>query len=143
MLPNSFSTVISSLLKICNRIRKKYPKRISLLQKKKASSKKTYRNYKKEDMEEPFYLVNEKRMSIRAAAAEIKVPSIIAYNWHKKGLESLELDEDIEKGGVRGAVKVGRPAILNDIHKGYLINLVDEKPSIVLDNMIKSLTTQC
>ena len=88
-------------------------------------------------------MVNEKRMSIRAAAAEIKVPSTTAYNWHKKGLESLELDEDTEKGGVRGAVKVGRPAILNDIHKGYLINLVDEKPSIVLDKTIKSLTTQC
>ncbi|KAG1020554.1 hypothetical protein G6F43_014309 [Rhizopus delemar] len=79
-------------------------------------------------------------MSIRAAAAEIKVPSSTAYNWHKKGLESLELDEDIEKGGARGAVKVGRPALLNDIHKDYLISLVDEKPSIVLDEMMGSLT---
>ncbi|KAG1324259.1 hypothetical protein G6F62_009199 [Rhizopus arrhizus] len=72
---------------------------LSSSEKKKASNKKTYRNYKKEDMEELFYLVNEKRMSIRAAAAEIKVPSTTAYNWHKKGLESLELDEDTEKGG--------------------------------------------
>ncbi|KAG0938412.1 hypothetical protein G6F57_006859 [Rhizopus arrhizus] len=38
----------------------------------------------------------------------------------QEGLESLELDEDIEKGGARGVVKVGRPAILNDIHKNYL-----------------------
>ncbi|KAG1488698.1 hypothetical protein G6F46_012114 [Rhizopus delemar] len=107
---------------------------------KKANSKKTYRKYKKEDMEEFFYLVNEKRMSIRGAAAEIKVPSSTAYNWHKKGLESLELDEDIEKGGARSAVKMGRPALLNDIHKDYLISLVDEKPSIVLDEMMGSLT---
>ncbi|KAG1152122.1 hypothetical protein G6F37_000664 [Rhizopus arrhizus] len=110
--------------------------------KKKASSKKTYRKYKKEDMEEFFYLVNEKRMSIRGAAAEIKIPSSTAYNCHKKGLKSLELDEDIEKGGAKGAVKVGRPVILNDIHKDYLISLVDEKPSTVLDEMMKSLTTQ-
>jgi transposase len=93
-------------------------------------------------MEEFFYLVNEKRMSIRGAAAEIKVSSSTACNWHKKGLESLELDEDIEKGGARGAVKMGRPAILNDIHKDYLTSLVDEKSSIVLDEMMKSLTTQ-
>ncbi|KAG1139787.1 hypothetical protein G6F37_009497 [Rhizopus arrhizus] len=80
-------------------------------------------------------------MSIRgAAAAEIKVPSSTAYNWHKKGLKSLELDEDIEKGGARGAVKVGRPAVLNDIHKNYLTNLVGVKSSIVLDEMMKSLT---
>ena len=38
----------------------------------------------------------------------------------------MELDEDIEKGGARGVVKVGRPAILNDIHKNYLVSLVDE-----------------
>jgi transposase len=105
------------------------------------SSKKTYRKYKKKDMEGFFYLVNEKRMSIRgAAAAEIKVSSSTAYNWHKKGLKSLELDEDIEKGGARGAVKVGRPAVLNDIHKNYLTSLVGEKSSIVLDEMMKSLT---
>ncbi|KAG0778983.1 hypothetical protein G6F22_010903 [Rhizopus arrhizus] len=80
-------------------------------------------------------------MSIRGAAAEVKVPSSTAYNWHKKGLENLELDEDIEKDEARDAVKMGRLAILNDIHKNYLISLVDEKSSIVLDEMMKSLTT--
>ena len=93
-------------------------------------------------MEKFYYLVNEKRMSIRGAAAEIKVPSSTAYNWHKKGLESLELDENIEKSGASGAVKMGRPALLNDIHKDYLISLVNVKPSIVLDEMMGSLTTE-
>ncbi|KAG0783371.1 hypothetical protein G6F57_002187 [Rhizopus arrhizus] len=99
---------------------------------------------KKEVPEEDLSSEKKKseQMSIRgaAAAAEIKVSSSTAYNWHKKGLKSLELDEDIEKGGARGAVKVRRPAVLNDIHKNYLTSLVGEKSSIVLDEMIKSLT---
>ncbi|KAG1053175.1 hypothetical protein G6F43_004726 [Rhizopus delemar] len=42
----------------------------------------------------------------------------------------------------KGAVKMGRPALLNDIHKDYLISLVNVKPSIVLDGMMGSLTTE-
>jgi transposase-like protein len=71
--------------------------------KKKASSKKTYRKYKKEDMEKFFYLVNEKRMSIRGAAADIKVPSSTAYNWHKKDRKawsSMRILRRVEPGGL-------------------------------------------
>ncbi|KAG1472540.1 hypothetical protein G6F56_001477 [Rhizopus delemar] len=106
------------------------------------NGKTTYRKYKEEDIEKFFFLVNEKGMSIRGAAAVIKVPSSTAYNWHKKGLKCLENDEDIGKSESRATVKSGKPATFNDTHKEYLVSLIDEKPSIALDEMMEDLTSQ-
>ncbi|EIE86055.1 hypothetical protein RO3G_10766 [Rhizopus delemar RA 99-880] len=55
-----------------------------------ASTLTTHRKYKKEDMEYFFYLVNEKGMSIRAAAKKMNIPQSTAWNWHKKGEEALD-----------------------------------------------------
>lgn len=103
--------------------------------------KRTYRKYKKEDMDK-FFLITEKGMSIRGAAETIKIPKSIAFNRYKKGIESLEADKDIQIGESNGSKKVGRPAILTDIHKDYLVNFVDENPSIVLDDMMTAVTSQ-
>ncbi|KAI8637356.1 hypothetical protein BD408DRAFT_353855, partial [Parasitella parasitica] len=51
------------------------------------SSPGTYRNYKKEDMDFFFFLINEKGMSIRGAATKLKIPHNTCYNWYKKSLE--------------------------------------------------------
>jgi transposase len=81
-------------------------------------------------------------MSIRGAAAAINVPKSTAYNWYKKGRESMENDEDIVMGTAKDANAVGRPEILNDNHKDYLVSLADEQPSIVLDEMMEGLVGQ-
>ncbi|KAG1051388.1 hypothetical protein G6F43_006405 [Rhizopus delemar] len=49
-----------------------------------ASTLRTHRKYKKEDMEHFFFLVNEKGMSVRGAAKHLKIPSSTAFNWQKK-----------------------------------------------------------
>ncbi len=65
-------------------IRKKCPKRSPFLQEKKSEQQKDEQKVQKRGYGEVFLLVNEKRMSIRGAAADIKVPSSTGYNWHKK-----------------------------------------------------------
>jgi hypothetical protein len=36
----------------------------------------------------------------------------------------------------------GRPAIMDDRHKTHLVNLIDEEPALVLDQMMDSLTAE-
>ncbi|CAO3678949.1 unnamed protein product [Rhizopus stolonifer] len=106
------------------------------------ATRKTCRKYKKEDMDKFFQLVEEKKMSIRSAAAEIKVPKSTAYDWYKEERESLGNDENIVMGEAKSGAKKGRSAILNDTHKEYLVSLIDEQSSLVLDEIVNGLVSQ-
>jgi transposase len=105
-----------------------------------SDGKKSYRSYKPDVKNYFFYLVYEKNKSIRSAAAELKVPQITAKGWIKKakqaGYESLE---ETKAGSGR---PVSRPPVLTEDHREFLTNLVGEKPSLVLEEMVESLTSQ-
>ncbi|RCH77619.1 hypothetical protein CU098_002744, partial [Rhizopus stolonifer] len=102
----------------------------------------TYGKYKKKDTDSFFLLVEDKKMSIRSAAAEIKIPKSTAYNWYKKGRESLDNDEDIVMDAAKCGAKMGSPVILNDTRKEYILSLIDEQPSLVLEGMMGGLISQ-
>lgn len=82
----------------------------------------------------------EKNKSIRSAAAELKVPQSTAQSWIKKAKQAG--DETLEERKAGSGRPVGRPPVLTEDHKEFLINLVDEKPSLVLEEMVESLTSQ-
>lgn len=77
-------------------------------------------------------------MSLRAAAAELKIPKSTAYDWKKKYEEGSDVFSRKEGSGR----PKGRPAILNEEHQKYLVEMIDENPSLVLDQMMDSLTSQ-
>ncbi|KAI8384163.1 hypothetical protein BD560DRAFT_312782, partial [Blakeslea trispora] len=88
--------------------------------------------YKKEDMGKFYFLVYEKNMSILGAAKELRIPSSTAQTCYTRGRKDLYL----RKPGS------GRPLTLNSEQKGYLVNLKEEKPGIVLDEMMEGLKSQ-
>ncbi|KAG1468016.1 hypothetical protein G6F56_004082 [Rhizopus delemar] len=77
-------------------------------------------------------------MSLCAAAAELKIPKSTAYDWKKKYEEGSDIFSRKEGSGR----PKGRPAILNEEHQKYLVEMIDENPSLVLDQTMDSLTSQ-
>ncbi|KAG1415261.1 hypothetical protein G6F58_006563 [Rhizopus delemar] len=103
--------------------------------------KKTYRTYKSVDMDRFYFLVNEKGLSVHGAAKQLKMPPSTADYWHKKSLKNR--DELVCKRNEGSGRPVGRPPVLKDVHRDYLINLVDEDDTgMTLDQMMDSLTNQ-
>lgn len=100
----------------------------------------TYRSYKDEDKEALFFLIYEKGCSVRSAASKLNIPPTTARNWLKKEEENNNVEVTGRKPG--SGRPAGRPTVFNDEHKGYLTELIDNKPDIVLDEMMESLTTQ-
>ncbi|KAG1444924.1 hypothetical protein G6F56_010105 [Rhizopus delemar] len=77
-------------------------------------------------------------MSLHAAAAELKIPKSTTYDWKKKYEEGSDVF-----GRKEGSSRPrGRPAILNEEHQKYLVEMIDENPSLVLDQMMDNLTSQ-
>lgn len=106
------------------------------------NNNRTYRKYKKEDMDKFHFLVLEQNRSIRSAAKELNMPSGTAQTWHKKGLESIEKDEEPGMRKPGSGRPVGRPLKLSTDQKEYLVELVDQRPGIVLDQMMDELTSR-
>lgn len=102
----------------------------------------TNRSYRKDDMEKLFQLVFEKGMSVRGAAKELNIPPSTAQTWYTKGTKSLETGEDVQLRKPGSGRPVGRPLKLNAEHKEYITNAIDEKPGIVLEEMMEGLTSQ-
>ncbi|KAI8877485.1 hypothetical protein K501DRAFT_41512 [Backusella circina FSU 941] len=105
-------------------------------------TERTYRKYKKEDMEKFYFLVFEKNMSIRGAAKELKIPPGTAQTWYTKGQKSIESGEDLYLRKPGSGRLVGRPLTINSEQKECLVKLIDQKPGIVLDEMMGGLTSQ-
>ncbi|KAG1255894.1 hypothetical protein G6F68_010039 [Rhizopus microsporus] len=101
--------------------------------------KKTYRRYKPEDKEQFFFLIYEKNMDIREAARALKMPETTAQSWYKKESENPEEEIGRKKGSGR---PVGRPSALREEHEQFLKELIDDKPSLVLEEMMDSLTSK-
>ncbi|OAD75130.1 Homeodomain-like DNA binding domain-containing transcription factor [Phycomyces blakesleeanus NRRL 1555(-)] len=93
-------------------------------------------------MKKFYFLVFEKNMSIRGAAKELKIPPCTAQTWYTKDQKSIESGEDLYLRKPGNERPVGRPLTINSEQKKYLINLIDQKPGIVLDEMMDGLTSQ-
>ncbi|CEP10365.1 hypothetical protein [Parasitella parasitica] len=77
-------------------------------------------------------------MSVRAAALQLQINPSTAQNWAKKDREDPQ-DIIARK---KGSGRPGRPSKFNEEHQRFLVNLIDENASIVLDEMMDSLTAQ-
>ena len=77
-------------------------------------------------------------MSLHKAAAELKIPPSTAQGWKKK----FEDGDDVFTRKEESGRPRGRPAILNEEHQYHLIELIDKNRSLVLDQMMESLTSQ-
>jgi transposase len=98
------------------------------------------KHYKDAEKENLFELVYLKGMSVRSAALKLNIKPCTANNWTNDF--EKEPKDFIERKSGNGR-HVGRPPILNDEHKEFLIDMVDENTSpLTLDDMMKSLTTQ-
>ncbi|KAI9249612.1 hypothetical protein EDC94DRAFT_663947 [Helicostylum pulchrum] len=62
---------------------------------------------KKSKIEQKGVVEKEKQLSVRAACKMVKIPPSTGQNWYKKGLESLEKEEDLPH--VKEKNEAGRP----------------------------------
>ncbi|KAG1436354.1 hypothetical protein G6F56_013593 [Rhizopus delemar] len=67
------------------------------------------------------------------------MPETTAQSWYKK--ESQNPEEAIERKKGSGR-PVGRPPTLREEHEQFLKELIDDKPSLVLEEMMDSLTSK-
>ncbi|KAG1136225.1 hypothetical protein G6F37_010262 [Rhizopus arrhizus] len=99
--------------------------------------KSSYKHYKDVEKEQLFFLVEEKGMSVRAAAQKlINVRS--AQGWVSKN--NKDPPEYIQRSSDSGK-PVGRPPVLTDEHNNYMIQWADENTdSVVLEDVLDALT---
>lgn len=85
-----------------------------------------------------FFLVYEKGMTARAAALQLHINPRTTQSWVTKDQDPQ--DEIQRRSG--SDRPPGRPEKLGAEHEKFLVDLVDENPSLVLDQMLKQLTDQ-
>ncbi|GAN06739.1 conserved hypothetical protein [Mucor ambiguus] len=95
------------------------------------------KHYKDLEKEQLFTLIYEKGMSARAAVIKLHINPRTAQRWFKNDQENPQTCIARKEGSGRPA---GRPALLDDSHKKFIVDLVDDQPSLVLDQMMESLT---
>ncbi|KAG0758624.1 hypothetical protein G6F18_010809 [Rhizopus arrhizus] len=78
-------------------------------------------------------------MSVRAAALQLQIKPRTAQYWVQK--DQKEPADQIVRN-VGGGRPPGRPPKLVEEHQKFLVDLIDEKPSLVLDEIMASLTDQ-
>jgi transposase len=105
----------------------------------KKSGRVSNKHYKDMEKEQLFYLVYEKGMPVRAAALQPQIKPRAAQYWVQKDQQDPqdEIQRKIGSGRPRG-----KSAILGEEHKQFLVDMIDKNPSLVLDQMMASLTNQ-
>jgi transposase len=85
-----------------------------------------------------FYLVEGKGMSVRAAALKLDINVCTAQGWVSKHYEDPQ--EYIQKS-FNSIRPLGRPPVLTNEHKDYMIHQADENTdSVMLEGMLDVLT---
>jgi transposase len=98
---------------------------------------KTYQHYKDTEKEQLLDLVINRGMSARAAAMKLNIKPRIAQIWVKNDQEDPQPYFERKEGSGR---PVGRPPKLGGEHEKFLVDLVDDQPSLVLDQIMDNLT---
>ncbi|KAG1459641.1 hypothetical protein G6F46_004097 [Rhizopus delemar] len=81
----------------------------------------------------------DKGMSVRAVALQLQIKLRTAQYWVQKDQKESTYQIVRNVGGDRSP---GRPPKLVEEHQKFLVDLIDEKPSLVLDEMMANLTDQ-
>ncbi|CEP13931.1 hypothetical protein [Parasitella parasitica] len=102
-------------------------------------NRKSYRCCKEDEKEGLFFQVYEKGLSVRAAALQLQIKPHTVQYWVQQ--DQNEPKDQIVKN-VGGGRPPGRPPKLVEEHPQFLIDLIDKKPSLVLDEIMASLTEQ-
>lgn len=97
----------------------------------------TYKSYKDSEKEQLFALVYERGMSVRQAALKLQITPRTAQRWVADDRQNPQTYIGRKEGSGR---PVGRPALMDERHKTHLVDLIDEEPSLVLEQMMDSLT---
>ncbi|KAG1053337.1 hypothetical protein G6F43_004579 [Rhizopus delemar] len=90
-----------------------------------------------EDSAVPNCKSSIKGMSVRAVALQLQIKLRTAQYWVQK--DQKESTDQIVRN-VDGGRPPGRPPKLVEEHQKFLVDLIDEKPSLVLDEMMANLT---
>lgn len=96
-----------------------------------------YRCYKDAEKEKLFELVYLKGYTVHAVALKLHIVPRTANNWVNTFVKEPKDYFERKSGSGR---PVGRPPILDDSHKDFLTNMIDENTdSLTLDIMMESL----
>lgn len=93
-----------------------------------------YKRHAFVDKEKLFFYIYEKGMTVRGAAKELNIASSTAQNWVSS--EAKKPKDIVEK-----KINKEKSLILEDKHKDFLLELIDEKPSLVISEIIDEMTT--
>ncbi|KAI9322793.1 hypothetical protein BX666DRAFT_1898543 [Dichotomocladium elegans] len=96
-----------------------------------------YRRYNDDEKEKLFFLVYEKGMSVRSAALQLQIKPRTAQYWVRQDLKN---PTDQIMRNVASGLPRERPPKLVEEHQAFLVGLIDEKPSLVLWEIMSSLT---
>ncbi|GAA5798206.1 hypothetical protein HPULCUR_003606 [Helicostylum pulchrum] len=99
----------------------------------------TYQHYNDIEKEQLLDLVINRGMSARAAAMKLNIKPRIAQIWVKKDKDDPQPYFEKKEGSGR---PVGRPPKLGEEREKFLVDLVDDQPSLVLDQIMDNLTNQ-
>ncbi|KAI9358966.1 hypothetical protein BD770DRAFT_296139, partial [Pilaira anomala] len=92
-----------------------------------------YKRHAFVDKEKLFFYIYEKGMTVRGAAKELNIASSTAQNWVSS--EAKKPKDIAEK-----KINKEKNLILEDKHKNFLLELIDEKPSLVMSEIIDEMT---
>ncbi|KAG1150494.1 hypothetical protein G6F37_001356 [Rhizopus arrhizus] len=98
----------------------------------------TYRKYSDEDKEYFFELVYEKGLRVSQAAMKLGIPTWIAQGWYDK--DQKDPQDIIQRKTAQNSVR--RPPSLGEEHRIFLVDHIDKKPSLTLDEIMDGLSAQ-
>ncbi|KAI9307181.1 hypothetical protein BJ944DRAFT_238084 [Cunninghamella echinulata] len=93
--------------------------------------------YTNRDKEDFYFLIYEILLIVSEAADELKIPESKAQRCLKKNQENLQ---DIAQRKESEKRHLGRPLIFNEEHKNFIIDSIDEYPSLIINQMMDGLT---
>jgi transposase len=98
----------------------------------------TYRKYSDEDKEYFFELVYEKGLRVSQAARKLGMPTRIAQGWYDK--DQKDPQDIIQRKTAQNSV--GRPPSLGEEHRIFLVDYIDKKSSLTLDEIMDDLSAR-
>ncbi|KAG0841955.1 hypothetical protein G6F17_009019 [Rhizopus arrhizus] len=97
-----------------------------------------YRKYSDEDKEYFFELVYEKGLKVAQAARKLGMPTRTAQVWYDR--DQKDPQDIIQRKTAKNPV--GRPPSLGEEHRVFLVDYIDKKPSLTLDEIMDGLSAQ-
>jgi len=100
--------------------------------------RRAYRKYSDEDKEYFFELVYEKGLKVAEAARKLGMPTRTAQGWYDR--DQKDPQDIIQRKAAKNPV--GRPPSLGEEHRVFLVDYIDKKPSLTLDEIMDGLSAQ-